>query len=65
MIYQTEPVTGCVVSGRLVDELWDYSLHNIDTCKRQQQQANNDLLAFAANDGGAKPLTGNLNDMDD
>ena len=28
--------TGCVIDGSMVDELWDYSVHNLNLCNRTQ-----------------------------
>lgn len=33
--YQSEPVVGCVIGSDVVDEMWDFSWHNIDNCKNQ------------------------------
>lgn len=28
--------TGCIIDGSMVDELWDYSVHNLNLCNRTQ-----------------------------
>ena len=35
--YQTEYQTGCAMTNRSVDEIWDYSLLNIDNCRMHRQ----------------------------
>lgn len=34
--YQTEPVERCFLTKAVVDEMWDYSWHNINNCKRMR-----------------------------
>ena len=44
VFYNTEPMDWCVRSGP--DEVWDYSWHNIDGCRRRLRADRNLTLRY-------------------
>jgi len=48
--YQSEPVDVCGIPSRFVDEMWDYSWHNIDNCKDQPDAPLQRYVPLAAYD---------------
>lgn len=46
--YQTEPVESCQLTLNEVDEIWDFSWHNIDNCKGQDNAPRQRYVPLAA-----------------